>query len=66
MPKMTTFYCPECDHEHEIEIIRGEYPDQDYYDWPETCEACGEQIEEMFAGGGDDRQSERRQMGITY
>lgn len=59
------FNCPECDHSHEVPVIRGEYPEEDYADIPDECESCGVSFLEIDPSG-DDRRSERRQMGITF
>jgi len=60
----TTFTCPECDHEHELVVVRGETKFEDYAELPERCEACGTPFD-SFDSGVDDQQAERRQMGIT-
>lgn len=62
MNRTTSFYCPECDHEHVVEIIQDEF--SDYAELPERCEACGEDFDAI--GEPDDRRRERQQMGITY
>jgi len=63
MTRTTTYTCLECDHTHEIPVILGEYPDDDYAELPEACEVCGAPNDGDCTV--DDRQSERRQMGIT-
>lgn len=57
-----TITCLECDHEHKVTVIRGEYPQDDYVDGPENCESCGA---DLAGGPYDDRAAERKQMGIT-
>ncbi len=55
--------CAECDHEHEVPVIRGETPYDDYAEVPEMCEECGEAF--LALTGIDEQAAERRQMGIT-
>ena len=63
MTNTTTITCLECDHEHEIEIIRGETEFEDFAECPDACESCGASFD---TPDFDDRRSERRQMGIDY
>jgi len=64
MNKTTTIECLECNHVHEIAIVRGETAFEDYAECPERCEACGASFDDT--GVVDDRRSERRQMGVTF
>ena len=38
-----SIFCPECDHEHEGVLVRGEF--EDYHDFPEECENCGHSLD---------------------
>ncbi len=59
-----TYTCPECDHDHDVVVVRGEYPEDDYAEFPECCEACGEVFDHVDSVDAE-RKAERRQMGIT-
>ena len=57
--------CLECDHAHDVVIVRGEYPSDDYADGPESCESCGADLDgSNIPSEASCRASERRQMGI--
>jgi hypothetical protein len=60
-----TVTCLECDHNHEVAMIRGEYPSDDYCECPTHCEACGAPFDGDWNMVDDGPQHERRQMGIT-
>lgn len=53
MPRTKTFYCYECDHEHECVLVQDENYLSDYYDVPDNCENCGES---MLGGEPDYRE----------
>ena len=40
MPRITSVYCCECDHEVEAEVIHDDQGT--FLDYPDDCPACGE------------------------
>jgi len=60
-----TFYCPECNHAHELQIIRGEWSHEDCSELPAHCEGCGVIfVDDSSPSDASLRAAERRQMGI--
>lgn len=49
--KTESVWCPECDHEHECEIVSDEF--EDYPLVPDNCEACGAIMVELVFGFGE-------------
>lgn len=60
MQKTATITCLECDTDLDVEMVSEEW--SEYADIPETCPSCGAALD---CPAGDDRQAERRQMGMT-
>lgn len=61
--KTESFWCRECDHEHECRVEYDDWGDS-YIDVQETCESCGEPLEDGGLSDAGLRSAERQQMGV--